>query len=151
MPAIHDLLSAAKDASGIPSNYRLARVLDVTDHTVGNWQNGRALPNEQMTIRLCELAGVDPAPFLAEMAAGRAKDDDTRSMWLAIAERLRQAPLTVAAAMMIALGAASAPMPSQASSLSIQGEDCALCQPKRRRAKAARSSLGRALKKARAH
>ncbi len=115
MPAVHDLMTAAKSASGIPSNYRLAHVLGVTVHTVANWQNDRALPNEQMTIRLAELAGVDPAPYLAEMAAGRAKDDESRGMWLAIAERLRKAPMAAAAVFMLAASFAGSPSPAQAS------------------------------------
>ncbi len=116
MPAIHDLMTAAKEASGIPSNYRLAQVLGVTVHTVANWQNDRALPNEAMTIRLAELAGVDPAPALAEMAAGRAKDEETRGVWLAIADRLRKAPIGAAAALALAMSFAGTPSPSHASS-----------------------------------
>ncbi len=127
MPAIHDLMSAAKDASGIPSNYRLASVLGVTQHTVANWQNDRALPNEAMTIKLAELAGLDPAPFLAEMAAGRAKDDESRSMWLAIADRLRKTPIGAAAALALALSFAGSPAPARAAADSAMDEQAGLC------------------------
>ncbi len=144
MSTIHDLMAAAKDASGIPSNYRLARVLDVTDHTVGNWQNGRALPNEAMTIRLAELAGLDPAPFLAEMAAGRAKDDESRGIWLAIADRLRKAPIGAAAALALAMSFAGTPAPTHASTLTAEGDSlCVMStkgQQKRRRRKTAMAS-----------
>jgi DNA-binding XRE family transcriptional regulator len=133
MPVIHDLMTAAKTGAGIPSNYRLAKVLEVTEHTVGNWQNGRALPNEALTIRLAELAGLDPAPFLAEMAAGRAKDDEARGVWLAIADRLRKAPIGAAAALMLAMSFAGTPAPAHAGAgASTDEQDCALCQLKDR-------------------
>lgn len=150
MPAIHDLMSAAKDASGIPSNYRLAHVLGVTVHTVANWQNDRALPNEAMTIRLAELAGVDPAPYLAEMAAGRAKDDETRGMWLAIADRLRKAPMMASAAFTLAASFAAAPAPSQAMESGFDADSVRYVN-RRRKEKVLRASLVKAIRKAHAH
>lgn len=151
MSTIVALLTAAKAGSGIPSNYRLAKVLDVTEHTVSNWQNGRAVPNEALTAKMAALAGLDPGVVLAEMAAERAKDDETKGMWLAVAERLKQAPLAAAAALAMALTFAGTPAPSQAGESAYGADSLCVMSTRRRRDKALRASLGKAIKKARAH
>lgn len=99
---VQELLSAAKAAQGIPSNYRLARVMGVTDNTLNNWQSGRVLPSEGAILTLASMAGVDPGPVLAEVAAMRQPEGALRAAWLAIAARLRQAG-HVAAGVIVAL------------------------------------------------
>lgn len=100
-----ELLEAAKTAHAIPSNYRLARVLGVTDNTLGNWQSGRSIPNTALAMRLAEMAGRDPAIVVAELAAERAQDDDERDLWRGIAARLRQAGMACLVGAVMVLGA----------------------------------------------
>lgn len=86
-----ELLAAVRDAQGIPSNYRLARVLDVPENTVARWQTGRHVPDDAMVVRLAGLAGLDAGATLAAMHAQRATDDGLRAAWASIAQRLQQA------------------------------------------------------------
>lgn len=88
MLTANDLLESAKRAQGIPSNYRLARVLGVTETTVANWKHARSTPDDAMALRLAEMAGLDPSDVLPAMYALRATDPAIRATWRVIAERL---------------------------------------------------------------
>ncbi|MFY7915873.1 MAG: DUF3693 domain-containing protein [Rubrivivax sp.] len=103
MVTIQELLSAAKTGAGIPSNYRLARVLGVSDNTVGNWQHGRAFPDDEMAARLAAMGHLDPGAVVASMHAQRASSEPQRALWSAMAKRLERA--AVAACVVLSLGA----------------------------------------------
>lgn len=85
---ISDLLSAAKRGAGIPSNYRLARVLGLTDSGVQRWTSGRGVPDDAQAIRMANMAGLDPGYVVASVRALREKDDAVRAIWADMAERL---------------------------------------------------------------
>ena len=93
-----DLLTAAKANSGIPSNERLARILDVPDNTVVRWNTGRNKPDDEMVRRLAELAGLDPAPVVAAIRAERAAPGPMRDLWSGMAAMLSKASATAALA-----------------------------------------------------
>ena len=107
MITIQQLLAAAKIGAAIPSNYRLARVLGVTDNTVGNWQNGRALPSDATVGQLAQMAGIDPDAAVAAIHAARASDDGERSRWTRIADRLARSGAVAGAVILSALVSAS--------------------------------------------
>jgi hypothetical protein len=85
---IADLLSAAKSRAGIPSSYRLARVLGVSDNTVNRWQHSKGFPDDRTAARLAQLAGLDVGAVVASVHAQRATAPDERAMWESISERL---------------------------------------------------------------
>lgn len=91
MLTTRDLLAAVKTAQSIPSNYRLARLLDVPEGTVQRWNTGRNLPDDLMAARLAELAGLDVAEVVASIHAERAAEGPARDLWKSIAERLHAA------------------------------------------------------------
>lgn len=101
------LLQAVKEAHGIPSNYKLAPFLGVTEHTVGSWNVGRNLPDEKMSVRLAELAGLDPSYVLASIAAERAKDEGVKAAWASLAKRLEGIAAALVLAILANLGAVS--------------------------------------------
>jgi transcriptional regulator with XRE-family HTH domain len=86
-----DLVDAARAGAGLPSFYRLARVLGVGDATVANWRHGRATPDDATTLRLAAMAGVDPAQALAAIHVQRCTDPAIRSVLATIAARVQQA------------------------------------------------------------
>lgn len=98
-----DLLAAARAAQGIPSNGRLAAVLNVPDKSVQRWNVGRGAPDDATAARLAQLAGIDPDAAVASMHAWRAHDEGERARWQRIADRLAQAPAAAAAAVILAL------------------------------------------------
>lgn len=99
------LIDQAKKAQGIPSSYRLTRILGVTDVTMTSWTAGRASPNDSAAIRLAEMAGLDPALVLAEIAVERAQDDESRALWRGIVDRLKNAGLAAIVGAICTFGA----------------------------------------------
>ncbi len=84
-----ELLAAARAAHGIPSNYRLARVLNVSDKSIQRWNTGKNTPDDAMASRLAEMAGLDPDSVVAAMHAERAVTEAERARWQRIAHRLQ--------------------------------------------------------------
>lgn len=82
-----ELLDLARSRQGV-SDYGLCKLLGVGTSTVSNYRNGRSHPDESMAKRLAELAGLDPLQVVAWMQAERARNDESRATWRAIAERL---------------------------------------------------------------
>lgn len=91
MMKTRDLLDAAKAARGLPSNYRLARELDVPEKTVQRWSTGRNFPDDVHAARLAELAGFDPGLVVAWINAERSTEGEARALWVSVAERLERA------------------------------------------------------------
>lgn len=92
-----ELLAAVRTAQSIPSAYRLARVLGVTDQTVYNWSHGHRCPDDVMSVRLADLAGLDRAHVLACIHAQRCTDAAVASVWRTIAQRAQAAAALVLA------------------------------------------------------
>jgi len=85
MLTVQDLLAQAKARQGIPSNYRLARVIGAGDNTLSNWANGRTVPDDKMSVRLAEMAGLPPGKVLASMHALREPEGTPlRAAWLSL-------------------------------------------------------------------
>lgn len=93
-----ELLTAAKVAQNIPSNYRLCRVLGVPDTTVQRWNTGRGRPDDDMARRLAELAGLDPGAVVAAIRAEREAEGPMHDLWANVARRLQAAALASLAA-----------------------------------------------------
>ena len=123
-----DLLSAAKANSGIPSNYRLARILDVPDNTVVRRNNGRNKPDDEMVRRLAELAGLDPAPVVTAIRAERAAPGPMRDLWSGMAAMLSKASATAALAVVAVTGSPDAGAWVSSPAQPLPG--CILCQIK---------------------
>jgi len=82
------LLDAAKSRHAIPSDYKLALILDVQPSAIGHYRKGRSRPDDVMAQRLAEMAGLDPSVVIAEMHAERAQTPEARAIWQGIARRL---------------------------------------------------------------
>lgn len=83
-----ELLDLAKKRQGNVSDYRLARLLGVTQPTVTGYRQGRSRPAASTLARLAELCGIDPRAVLVWIEverAERAKDPAAKELWLSIA------------------------------------------------------------------
>lgn len=87
MLTVAALLAQAKTAQGIPSNYRLARVLEVPEGTVQRWNTGKSIPDDEKAVQLADLAGLDAAEVVAALHAQRAATGPMAAVWRQIAER----------------------------------------------------------------
>lgn len=96
-----ELLAQAKAAQGIPSNYRLSRVLDVPEKTVQRWNTGKSRPDDEHAARLALMAGIDPGVAIASINAERDPTGPMHSVWVGIAQRLERAGVSAA---VLALG-----------------------------------------------
>lgn len=105
MLTIAELIAAAKAGASIPSNYKLARALDVPEKTVQRWNAGHTLPRDDNAAKLAELAKLDPGVVLASVRALRAESPHMKGVWSSIADRLGAS--TAAAVILSALFSAS--------------------------------------------
>lgn len=84
-------LDQAKQASGITSDYGLAKVLGVTRQAVSNWRQARTLPDPLICFRLAELLEINAAQVLADIELERAEHSgrvDHASLWREWVEKL---------------------------------------------------------------
>jgi transcriptional regulator with XRE-family HTH domain len=90
-----DLLLAVRRAHDLPSFYKLARFLDVSEKTVWRWSSGRNTPDDSTAAKLAELAGLDADVVLANIQAQRSSDPEERARWQRIAQRLERSGLCI--------------------------------------------------------
>lgn len=83
------LLMAVKRAQKLPSNYALARFLDVRENQIHRWHKNQNAPDDLTAVRLATLAGLDPDVVVAAMHAQRASNPVGRSVWRRISNRLQ--------------------------------------------------------------
>lgn len=100
MLTVRDLLSAARSAQSLPSNYALAKLLEVRENDVSRWHNGRNIPAPAMVVRLAQLAQLDPAEVLPAIEAQRSTDEAVRAAWARAAQRLALASVAVVCAVL---------------------------------------------------
>lgn len=86
-----DLLDDVREAKGITSDYKLAKLLGVLPQTVSNYRNGRAQMNDEIALRAATMLGRAPGPLLAQLAAERAKNPEVAKVWKESAKILARA------------------------------------------------------------
>ena len=103
-------IDRVKVAKGWESDYRVAKELGFKANTISNYRvNGGAM-DESITLKVAQALEIDPALVLVDQAKERAKDQDARGAWSLVLQRLGG----VAAGVMVAVGAATAPPPASA-------------------------------------
>lgn len=135
-----ELLDAARERAGFPTNAALSRFLGVPDRTLQRWKMRKHTPDDDMAARLAKLAGFDEGVVLAAMAAQRATDDEGRARWANVADRLSRAAV---ACLVASVGLVGSPAPAQAAPLAngAAGSIPGLCIMSTRRTRALGSRL----------
>lgn len=90
MRTIMQVLDKAQRAQKVKSDYKLGLCLGIGAASLSNYRLGKTLPDEKACLKLAAAMDEDPGVLVAEMQAQRAKDDETRALWLSIAKRLQQ-------------------------------------------------------------
>lgn len=85
---IAELIDLARARANIESDYRLARMLNVTDQAISAWRNGRKLPSSEHLLRLAAWAELDAGQMLADAQAAKAKTEEERATWQKVSDRL---------------------------------------------------------------
>lgn len=108
MRTVNELLDQVKANSGIQSDYRLAKTLNVSLNTMSNYRHGRSRPDDLVLSKLAELGGIpaDQVELLAvTLQAERATTDEARALWQRIASRLQAGAVhSVVLALLVAAG-----------------------------------------------
>lgn len=89
MRTIDQVLDKAQRVQKVRSDYKLGLCLGIGQSSLSNYRNGKSLPDEKVCMKLADAMGEDPGCLTVEMYAQRAKDDETRDLWLSIAKRLQ--------------------------------------------------------------
>lgn len=109
---IAQLLERAKLSANIESDYRLAKILSVNQSALSNYRGGRSYPTDKILAQLCALSGDDVAVMAAQIQAARAQSDEGRTMWEAIAQRLRGGVSTAILSVLFSIGLIASPADS---------------------------------------
>jgi len=86
-----ELMDAVKEAKGIKSDYRLAKLLDVEPTTISNYRKGRSQASDEIALKLAGMCDRAPAPILAQIASERASSPDVAKVWRDAARVLAKA------------------------------------------------------------
>ncbi len=89
MLQIGEMLDRARVLNGLPSDYKLALVMGVDWKSLNNYRQNKTLPNVRVISKIAQLTGDDPYLMTAQVEFERAKDEETRTIWAGIAERLK--------------------------------------------------------------
>jgi len=88
-PTTGEILDLAKQASGAPSDYKLALMLGIEPSTIGHYRKGRSRPDDDIAQRLADMANLDRGYVVACIHAERAGTATARELWERVAARLR--------------------------------------------------------------
>lgn len=81
-------IDRAKKASGISSDYGIAKLLGIHRATVSNYRANSRFLDEEIAIKIANVVGLKPEAVLIDQLAERTKDPDTRASLLDTARRL---------------------------------------------------------------
>lgn len=87
MAIVATLLDKARDRRGIPTDMALGERLGKSRQVISQWRSGDKYPDEDMIVRLAELAGDQPAQWLVAIKAVRS-DGAAGKAWAELAKRL---------------------------------------------------------------
>lgn len=108
MRTVNELLDQVKANSGIQSDYRLAKTLNLTLNTMSNYRHGRSRPDDLVLSKLAELGGIPPEQvelLAVTLQIERATTDEARALWQRIASRLQAGALhSVVLALLVSVG-----------------------------------------------
>ncbi len=89
MNTVHRLLDRAKEVAHIPSDYRLAQVIEVERATISSYRHGRSIPDTYAIYRLAELAQVNKEAAIAQIESERARTEAQRKYWQSLVSQTK--------------------------------------------------------------
>lgn len=103
MQTTNELLDRIKTDQKIPSDYRLAQVLEVTKNAITNYRYGKSRPNDEVGLRMAELLKADAGYITACLHAERAQSPEVRQLWEKVAKRLQAGVSSIKMMLLIAI------------------------------------------------
>ena len=127
LDSIAAYMDEARSNHRLKSDRALARLLELSQHSVFQWRTGKAFPSDVKMSRLAELAAADPSEALLLLNVWRAKDEPTRETYRRLLQRLGSgtaAALALAAAVALTMPShADSAMERTANKVTVAGSD----------------------------
>lgn len=87
MAIVGTLLDKARAKRGIPTDMALGERIGKSRQVISQWRAGSTWPEEDMVVKLAEMAGDEPAQWLVAIKAVRS-DGAAAKVWASLAKRL---------------------------------------------------------------
>jgi len=123
-----DYLDTLKARHHLPSDYALAKMLDITRSAVSKYRNNKANFDDTTALKVASLLKLDPMIVISDMNVERSKTPEARAVWQDLHKRLTSTAAALLLAFVVVLGAI--PSPVFAATLS---RHCILCKITHRR------------------
>lgn len=81
MKTTNDYLDDIKALYGLPSDYAIAKKLDVMTSNIANYRAGRSRFDDFMALKVAELLGIETMEVIAAVNAERTKCPGVRDVW----------------------------------------------------------------------
>lgn len=81
-------IDRAKKASGIESDYGIAKLLGISRATVSNYRRNAGMLDEECAIKVANVVGLKPEAVLIDQLAERTKEPQARTALLDMARRV---------------------------------------------------------------
>lgn len=91
MLSTNELLDLAKVVQGGVTDYRLSKLLEVSNQHISNYRNNPITPSNPVAIRLAALCGLDPVEVMIWVNLERAKTAPDREAWQMMLDRVSPA------------------------------------------------------------
>ncbi len=85
---ISKVLDDAKAKLDAPSDYALAKQTGIKKEYISLYRSGQRTPDAYACARLAEVLGIDPFELLAQVEAATEKNEERRTYWKRVAERI---------------------------------------------------------------
>lgn len=115
---LQNFIERAMQGAGVTSAYGLAKATGLTEAAISNYRLGKKLPDDRAIVLLCQFTGDDPAMLAIQIHYERAANDEAKSLWGGMADRLKKSTKAAKTTVLFAIVAiASHQEPAQAASL----------------------------------
>ncbi|KVA74089.1 hypothetical protein WM36_17230 [Burkholderia ubonensis] len=90
MKTTSEWLDAVKARLDLPSDYALAKALDVSRQAISLWRNGHQPLPDEACLKVAEMLDVNPFEVMATVKLERIKDEERRAVWTRALEKFSE-------------------------------------------------------------
>ena len=84
-----DLLNNLRDRLQIPSDYQLAKELQISRAAVSTWRNEKDAPGDDIALKIADFLELPRCYVVAICHRERARSDEVRAFWDAVVKQER--------------------------------------------------------------
>lgn len=115
---LQDFLNRAMQGAGVTTDYKLAQATGLTKQAISKYRLGSSMPDERAIVLLCQFTGDDPMMVVLQVQHERAANEEAKSLWGGMADRLKKSTKAAKTAVLIAtVSVAAHQEPAQAASV----------------------------------